>query len=213
MKENLYYLFASGLILGSGPCLSFCAPVLISYIASRQANIKKSLISYLVFSIFKLAGYGILGLICGAGITLLQGPLLAGRLDFIRLILGSFIILVGLAILFQKEKGIGRTCLWLNKGNVKNVGVLGLLTGLAPCAPLIGILNYVLIISSQPLEAVMFTLVFGLGTVLSPLIILIMLSGKFSEFASKNQKFKAVLKAVCGIVIISLGLKIVFSYI
>ena len=211
MKENLYYLFISGLILGSGPCLAICAPILISYVASQRASIKESISSYAIFSLFKVSGYIILGILCALGVKLLNSPALGDYLNLIYLILGSFIVLVGSAIVFNKAKHTSKICQWLHKGNIKNVGVFGLLVGLAPCLPLLGILNYVLLISKNPAQAIIFTSVFGMGTVLSPLLILIIISAKISENLSKNQKFKTTIRIISGLVIIFFGLRILLK--
>ncbi|MFH1505054.1 MAG: sulfite exporter TauE/SafE family protein [Candidatus Omnitrophota bacterium] len=213
MKENLYYLLTAGLILGSGPCLWLCAPVLISYIASNKQNTKKSLISYLTFSAFKLLGYTIMGILAAVGVKLLNIPFLARYLDSIFLLLGVFIILIGISTIFYREKGLGKICGWVNKGNVKNVGILGLLIGLAPCAPLLGILNYIVIISRIPYEAIIFSLVFGIGTVLSPLLILVILSAKLANFFSQNKKIKLLIRIICGLILIVLGARILIGYI
>ncbi len=211
MKENLYYLFISGLILGSGPCLSLCAPVLISYTAALKASVKKSLLSYLVFSGFKILSYIILGVLCAGGVILLKHPVFIDYSNRIYLGLGYFIALIGLTTIFYKGKRISRICQWIHKGNIKNVGILGLLVGLSPCLPLLGILNYIVIISNSVYEAIIFSLVFGLGTALSPLLILVMVSGKVAEKLSQNDKFKVGIRIICGIVILFLGGKIILQ--
>ncbi len=211
MKENLYYLFISGLILGSGPCLSFCAPMLIGYAASQRASIRKSISSYAMFSLFKVAGYMLLGLACALSVRLLNSPALGGYLNTIYLMLGSFMVLAGLAVLFNKASHGNKACQWFHKGNIKNVGVFGLLVGLAPCLPLLGILNYVVIISNNPAQAIIFTLVFGLGTVLSPLLILMVLSAKIAERLSQNKKLKFTIRIATSLIIIFFGLKIILQ--
>jgi threonine/homoserine/homoserine lactone efflux protein len=83
--------------------------------------------------------------------------------------------------------------------------------GLSPCLPLLGILNYIIITSSSPLEAVLFTLVFGVGTILSPLILVVVLSARLGKWFSENEKFKRVLKIICGLVLVLLGSKIILQ--
>jgi len=211
MKENLYYLFVSGLLLGSGPCLSFCAPILASYSASHPAGFKKSTIAYLVFSAFKLTSYAILGVICAAGTKLLQNQLLEKYLSATFLILGCFIVLIGITTLFYQETKISKICGWLHRGNIKNVGILGLLIGFSPCLPLLAILNYIVIISQTTLEAFIFSLSFGLGTVLSPLIIVVMFSAGVSQKLSKNNRLKVIIRMASAIVLIVLGGRIILQ--
>ena len=213
MKENLYYLFTAGLILGSGPCLSFCAPVLISYTIAQKASLRKSIASYAVFSLFKLLAYGLLGLVC-AGITnLIATETLAAYSQIIYLVLGIFIVLIGATTLMPGYKRFGKLCALVNFGHVRNVGVLGFLVGLSPCLPLLGILNYIILIAQNPLQAIFLTLVFGLGTVFSPIILLIMFSGKFSDIFSKNDKIKFIFQVICGLILVAFGVKVIFSII
>lgn len=208
MKENLYYLFISGLVLGSGPCLYFCAPILIAYTAIHKATFKKSVLSYLVFSLFKIISYMILGLICALGVQIIHNPAFGGYQRHIYTALGIFIILIAITTFFFSEKGIGKICAWMHKGNIKNVGVLGFLMGLSPCLPLLGILNYIVIISQNAFDAVFYSFIFGIGTVMSPLLILVVLSAKLANKFSQNNKIKILLRIICALMLLFLGTKI-----
>jgi len=211
MNENLYYLFISGLILGSGPCLTLCAPILISYAAIHRKTFKDSFFSYLVFSLCKLLGYCILGILCSLGVKLITSPLDAKYLNLIYLIIGCFIALIGITAIFYRKSSFNPVCNWIHKGNIRNVGILGLLIGLAPCLPLLGILNYIVLTSDSLSSTIGFCIVFGLGTIISPLFLMIMLSGKLSEAISKNDKLKNIIRVICGGVIIFLGGKIILQ--
>lgn len=211
MKENLYYLFISGLILGSGPCLSFCAPVLISYSAIHKEGLGRSAISYLVFSLFKLTGYCLLGLICSLGVKAINTPLGQKYLDPIYITAGIFIILIGVTSLFYRDGKPNPVCGWIHRGNVRNVGLLGLLIGVTPCLPLLGILNYVILISGSLPSAIGLCLVFGLGTVISPLFIMVVLSGRISAAFTGNRRLKTLLRLLCAGVIIYLGGRIILE--
>ena len=211
MKENLYYLFISGLILGSGPCLCLCAPILVSYTAIHKKTFKDSLFSYLVFSLCKLSGYAILGFFCALGVKIITSPQGAKYLDSIYLGLGCFIVLIGTTTIFYRGKKITLICNWLNKGNIRNVGILGLLIGFTPCLPLLGILNYIIIIAKNIPQAITFSLVFGLGTVVSPLFLLVLFSGKLVNQFSKNNTFKVAIRIICGLILLLLGGKIILQ--
>ena len=211
MSENLYYLFISGLILGSGPCLSLCAPILVSYTALTKKSFKGSFSSYLIFSLNKLIGYCILGILCGLGVKIIASPLGAKYLDLIYLIIGCFIVLIGITAIFNRGNNFNPICNWLHKGNIRNVGVLGLLIGLAPCLPLLGILNYIVLISDSYLQTIGFCVVFGLGTIISPLFLMVMLSGKLAGAFSKNNKLKIIIRILCGGIIVFLGGRIILQ--
>ena len=211
MKENLYYLFISGLILDSGPCLSLCAPILVSYTAIHKKTFKDSFFSYLVFSSSKLLGYCILGVLYTLGVKIIASPLGTKYLDFIYLIIGCFIVLIGITAIFYRGGSFKPVCSWIHKGNIRNVGILGLLIGLAPCLPLLGILNYIALISNSSFEAIGFCIAFGLGTIVSPLFLMVMLSGRLAQAFSKNDKLKTIIRILCGGIIIFLGGKIILQ--
>ena len=127
--------------------------------------------------------------------------------------LGIFVVLIGIATLFYSGDGTRKICAWTHHGNIRNMGILGLLVGFSPCLPLLGILNYIVIISRDPLDAVLFTFVFGVGTVLSPFILLILLSGKLAGWLSHDHKLKTISRVVCGSLLIYLGTRTVVSFI
>jgi len=209
MKENLLYLLISGFILGSGPCLSLCAPVLAGISFNIKQGFKKSLVSYAIFSLAKLISYLFLGFICFLGIKFLHNPHIARYTNVLNILLGLFIILIGLSVILMQNKP--GNCLWLHKGNIRNVGILGLLIGLSPCLPLIGILNYIIMISNKPLDAIFFTFVFGLGTIFSPILLLIIFCSSFAERLIQNKKIKLGIRLLTGFFLIFLGLKIVLQ--
>ena len=211
MKENLYYLFISGLILGSGPCLGICAPVLVSYTAIHKKTFKDSFFSYLIFSSGKLLGYCILGILCTFGVKIIASPLGAKYLGLIDPFVGCFIILIGITTIFYKGNKLNLGCRWIHKGNIRNVGILGFLIGLAPCLPLLGILNYIVLVSGSFFSTIGFCIVFGLGTIISPLFLMVMLSGRLAEVFSKNDKSKIIIRILCGGIIIFLGGKIILQ--
>jgi hypothetical protein len=208
MIENLWYLFLSGVVLGSGPCFYFCAPILAAYTALYKPTFRGALISYLIFSLFKIIGYIVLGLICALFWKLLNNPWFMHTLDIIYMIMGLFIITIGISTLFHKTSLGAKCCATLHKGNIKNVGVLGFLVGISPCLPLLGILNYIVIISQMPMQSILFALVFGVGTVLSPLILIVGLSGKLATYTLGNKKLQLGMKIVGGLVLIFLGLQV-----
>jgi sulfite exporter TauE/SafE len=211
MRESLYYLFLSGLILGSGPCLGFCAPILVSFIANYRPSLKKALVSYLSFSSAKLISYMIIGVLCGIFSGIFKSGIFIGYLNIINIILGIFILAIGILTLIAKEPLSNKYCLFLSKGNLKNASLLGFLAGFSPCLPFFGILNYIIIISRSPLEGLIYAFVFGLGTTISPVILLIGLSGKLAGDFSNNEKIKMLIKVVSSLVLISLGVIIILQ--
>lgn len=211
MKESLYYLFLSGLILGSGPCIGFCAPILAGFIAAYKPSLKKALISYFSFSSAKLLSYMILGALCGMFSGILKRSFFTGYLNFASIALGFFVLLIGILTAIFKEPLGSKYCAFLSQGNLRNAGILGLLAGFSPCLPLLGILNYIIIISRSPLEGLFYAFIFGLGTTISPVILMAALSGKLAGGFSGNHKIKALIRIISSSILIYLGLRIILQ--
>lgn len=211
MKESLYYLFLSGLILGSGPCIGFCAPILVSFIATYKPSLKKALISYLSFSSGKLVSYMVIGTFCGIFSGILKSGFFTGYLNIINITLGFFILLIGILTIITKEPLSSKYCAFFAQGNLKNAGLLGILAGFSPCLPLLGILNYIIIIAHSPLEGLFYAFVFGLGTAFSPIILLAGLSGTLAGKFSGNNKIKLLIRVISSLLLIYLGSSIIFQ--
>jgi len=209
MKESLYYLFLSGLILGSGPCLSVCGPVLISFVAAYRPSLRSSFFAYVHFSLAKISAYMVIGALLGIFSGILKNRTFQLYANTINLFLGFLVLFIGLATFVSKNHLKSKLCSFLHKGNFRNVGIIGFLTGLSPCLPLIGIFNYIIIISHSPLEGIIYSLVFGLGTTISPVILLIGLSGGLAKAVSFNKKLRFIIKLISSLVLIIMGLGIV----
>jgi len=211
MKESLYYLFVSGLILGSGPCIGFCAPILAGFIATYKPSLKNALVSYLSFSTAKLFSYMLLGGLCGIFSGILKSGIFMGYLKVINIALGIFILLIGILTIISKDPLSSKYCSFFSKGNLRNASMLGFLAGFSPCLPLLGILNYIIIISRTPFEGAFYAFAFGLGTAISPVILLVGLSGKLAGFFSANQKIKTMIKVISSLILIFLGTMIILK--
>ncbi len=188
----------------------FCAPLLASYSAIFKKGFKKSLMAYLVFSTCKIISYIILSLIWTKVINLFSDCLIQRFAVFFYNLLAAFIILAGITTIFYKNDKPNSFCKVVHSGNIRNIGLIGFLVGLSPCLPLIGILNYIAITSSNLTHAAAFSFVFGLGTVISPLLLIVTLSGKISQIFSKNKRIEKIIKITGGLVLISLGLIVIF---
>lgn len=152
-----------------------------------------------------------LEIICGLGAKTLHSKIFTEYAEFAYLLLGSFIVIIGLSTIVYKKKKLEKVCSWLNKGNIRNAGILGLLVGFTPCFFLLGMLNYITLISQTVLDAVIFSLAFGLGTIFSPLIILIMLSSKLANILSSNEKLKLAIRITSGMILLFLGGKTILQ--
>jgi len=92
----------------------------------------------------------------------------------------------------------------------KNIVILGLIIGLLPCAPLLAMFSYIGLVSHVWFSSFLYALSFGLGTFLSPLILLVILAGLIPRFlANTRAVYSSVFNFICGLVIIFLGLNLI----
>ena len=111
-------LFIIGLTVSVGPCLLFCSPLVLPYIAATRKGFSEGLKAILTFSFARLIAYGSLGLLVGGFGKLLTDWLY--KFDYLVFTLGGlFISILGILIIFDKEPQL-RICRFLRKQNVEN---------------------------------------------------------------------------------------------
>ncbi|MFH1868801.1 MAG: sulfite exporter TauE/SafE family protein [Candidatus Omnitrophota bacterium] len=206
-------LFLTGVVLGSGPCLASCGPILISYIAGTKNSPLGGLRSWLIFSLSRVCVYLLLGAAAG-----FLGAELFNRYywelpGYIIWILGGFFICFLGVLMFLGKHIAFRACSFLNKSFVqrdtKSLLVLGVIVGIFPCVPLMGVYSYITMVSHNPGHGIIMSAAFGLGTVISPMIFLGMLAGTIPRLKMlKDEKNLILFRRICGVVLFSLGVHI-----
>lgn len=187
-------LFLSGLILGVGPCLASCGVLLSSYIAARSRNYKQAFLDWLLFSAGRIFAYCALGVFAASiGVFLKK---------YISLLAGLFIVLIGLMVFF----GVSPRVKLMKR--INSAFTLGLTLGLIPCLPLVGIFSAIGMMSRNIAEGVLFSFIFGLGTLFSPLIFLALGAG-FLERIAASLRARLVLRRLCALIIIFYGFLII----
>jgi len=204
-------LFLSGLLFGSGPCIASCGPLLVSFIAGTGRGPLKGLYSYALFSLSRIIAYGMLSLLIFFSGTLGAKSFQANQAKFTLILGGGYCVLVGLLMLFgSNQEPRFYTALksrLLERGN-KSALVMGFIIGMLPCGPLFAVFSYTGLISKSWPESLVFALIFGLGTFLSPLIILSIAAGGVSRILPKKPIFQRILSGLCGMVISILGIQL-----
>jgi len=205
-------LFILGLSFGAGPCLASCGPLLISYIAARRKNIPKSIITYLLFSVSRILAYIVLGLLVFLSGQLISRIMLNTVPRYFFIGGGAFIVIIGFFTAIGRNSG-HKLCLRLQEKFLKRdtltVLILGLIIGIFPCLPLLSVLSYIGLVSKTWLERLLYGLFFGLGTVVSPLIILAALAGLIPRIIAQNNKLYGIVNVICGLIIIFLGARLI----
>lgn len=199
-----------GFFLGAGPCLLSCTPLFLPYLAGTSRSWQEGLRATIIFGLTRLVVYTCLGGVVGyTGYYLFQlfyswwwGKIIWGMG-------GVFIILVG--ILLVSGEGIKNPfCKILQRQTLGNdtrgVIILGVLLGLSPCLPLLGILTEIMFLSEKFYQGFLYGLAFGLGTLFSPLLLLGIFTPLLAEKIRKVEKIGQVFNVVCGVLLIVVGI-------
>jgi len=213
MLSITFSLFLTGLLFGSGPCIASCGPFLVTYIAGTEKNIPKGIITYILFSLARIFVYVILSLAIFFLSRFAIEQLLGGLYRYVLILGGGFIIIIGLFLAFGKRLEFS-FCQSLHKNllehDKKSIFTVGLIIGLLPCAPLLSILSYVGLISRTWLVSLLYSLSFGIGTFVSPLILLTILAGIIPRlFLEKKAIYYSIFSFICGATIIFLGIQLI----
>lgn len=210
-----FNLFLTGILFGSGPCMASCGPILTSYVLGTRKTPAQSALAYGVFSLSRVVVYIILSLIVFfmGGLTLER--LLGNSYKYVVLIGGGFIIIIGLMMIIGRSIDLG-LCRSLNRifleKDKKSVILLGVIIGLLPCAPLIAILSYIGLVSKNWLQGALLGLSYGIGTVISPLVVLVFCAGFVTKFFGKRiNLYYKVASIVCGSIIVFLGINLILA--
>lgn len=213
-----------GLAFGSGPCLASCGPILISYIAGSKKSVLRGINVYLLFSLARLAAYLLLGLLIFFSGKFIIGAWLGRFSRYIYLAAGSFLIMLGLLLawgiglgplrILRQPAWLEKSCCLLHKKLImrdkKSVFMMGLAVGVLPCAPLLALFGYLGLVSRTWIEALVYSLCFGLGTALSPLLILSAAAGLIPRFlAGQKEGYQKIFIFICGLIIVFLGIRLI----
>lgn len=201
-------LFLIGLTLSFGPCLFFCSPIILPYIAATKKGWIDGLKSVFIFSVGRILAYLVLGILAtflGSAIH----EILAGKTEIILRSGGLIISSIGLIIV----SGIGAKsslcpgwCKELAGKGFLGTILLGLVVGFLPCMPLLGVLTYIAVTSRNLLDGLLYALFFGLGVLISPLFLLGPLASALSQLIAKNRILNWVFPRLCGIIMVIIGI-------
>ncbi|MGY4884708.1 MAG: sulfite exporter TauE/SafE family protein [Nanobdellota archaeon] len=198
MWGEIIQAISLGFLYGIGPCTISCAPLVVPLIMSTAKNTKNGIWLSLVFSFGRVLSYMLLGALTG-----LLGYVLTQLVS--KKILGIFLIIIGILLFFK----IQNKCILKSKIKITSFSLAigtGFVYGLAPCQPLIALLGLTAA-SGSAITGLLMGIAFGIGTIISPIIIL----GFFSGWFAKQKEFREVIPYVSGIFLIIIGLIYVFS--
>lgn len=215
MFSILTGLFITGILFSFGPCLYSCGPILFFYTFSNEKNTRESFLFYLFFSLSKIIIYIILSLLIfllgefsvKTGVTHFS--------EYINVFGGIFIILVGVLIILKNKLKSKLVEFFVNKfikKDLKNSAILGIIYGLIPCAPFWAVLSYIGLYSKNWFDSILYALVFGLGTLFSPLLILSLANASINVLIKKYlSKFDNIMRLISALIIIYLGINLILT--
>ncbi|MDD3792336.1 MAG: sulfite exporter TauE/SafE family protein [Candidatus Bathyarchaeota archaeon] len=206
--------FAGGLLYGLGVCTASCLPVVAGYIAGVGSGFFQSVKITLIFSFGRILAYSLIGALIGSFSGLLHlfvaEQFISPFQMYSSVTFGVVTSLIGGYLIYKALRG-GNCSVQINNqaANAKNkYGVnfgaltLGLTRGLVLCPPLILLLVYSLTFAS-PLGSIGIAMLFGLGTVISPILFL---GGVTGWLFSKAPLFRKWIAVGGGSVLVMLGL-------
>ena len=176
--------FVIGLFYGSVFCTASCLPYVASYIAGIGAGFRKSIRITLIYNAGRVTAYaligGAIGILSGAFRMFLNEASLLPFQEYSSIAFGIVTIAIGASMLikrkspscnheFEKQGDVGG-------GKLKrrfDVGAfsLGLSRGLVICTPLLALLLTSLAFAT-PVDSFVLAVLFGIGTALSPILLL-----------------------------------------
>ena len=213
MDKIIVGLFISGLLLGWGPCLATCGPVLISYIAATKQSPGQGVWAWFLFSLSRICVYLILSLAIFLLGEFVVKQNLINIAKFIYLAGGLIIILIGFFTIirgsikpFRNLENRGAVC---RRSSMQPI-TLGLIMGTLPCGPLIAVFSYIGLVSSTWQLCIFYSLIFGLSTLISPLILFVLVAGLIPRMLLSQPKIYYPFRLICGLIIVFFGAQLIF---
>ncbi len=199
----LIQLFILGISSSISFCWTSCYPILFLALTLQEKNFSFFLSSIIKYSITKILSQTVFVL----GLYLVLGKMFAKYTSnfssFISIFFGSIFLLIGLSQIIKKQKNLSSKQPKKNLSNyifnnlinqlinklTKSVPVtIGLFSGLNLCLPKIFVLGYIFTKSYNFMEILCYNLVFTIGEILSPIIIILIFIKYFSTNWFKNEK-------------------------
>jgi len=176
-------------------------------------NNLKSLYSYILFSLSRIFAYLILGILFFFLGELLIGSVFERISRYIFIFGGCFIVIMGILMILS-VKLESQTCPLFLKNllfqDKKNILILGLIIGFLPCAPLLAVYSSTVLVSKSWVSFLMHVASFGLGTLFSPLLLIVFFAGFIPAFfINKKPLFSRILNILCGLIMLVLGTQLV----
>ena len=198
--------FTIGLLYGSVFCTSTCLPYIASYIAGVGADFRKGIFTTIIYSAGRVVAYALIGILIGILSRMFQfvlsGSSFSSFQQYASYGFGIVTIVIGLSILWNRNSTTCK-CSQECKTNLDaeqtktrfdlRAFSLGFSRGLIMCPYLIAILLLYSLQLSSPIESFAVAVLFGLGTAISPMILLGGLTGWLLNKAPLFRKWISII--------------------
>ncbi len=205
-----------GFLFGAVVCTPTCLPYIASYIAGIGANFRKGLVVTFIFNGGRIAAYALIGTTVGLFKIAVSDPVLSSFQAYSSIAFGIVSILVG-AIILIKGRRTSHNC---SAGERQEIGLkkmsgrfdigafsLGFTRGLLLCTPLMALLAYSIPFAG-PFDSFALAALFGVGTALSPILLI---GGATGWLLNKAPLFRKWISIVGGGLLIVLGVSALIS--
>lgn len=213
--------FVGGLVFGLAYCTASCLPVVAGYIAGVGSGFRQSVKITAIFNGGRIIAYTLIGLIIGLFGEVLRFFVSEDAITpfqiYSSLAFGLVTIVIGGVLMWQTRKPKGCDCKPADTataaGRIKRYGVdfgaftLGFTRGLIICTPLILLLTTSLTLVDAA-GSVAVAVLFGVGTSVSPILIL---GGVTGWLLNKAPLFRKWISIAGGLILILLGALSVYS--
>lgn len=210
--EKIWEFFILGVSLSFGPCFAFCSPAPLAYIAATKTRPLQGFLSIIIFSSTRMFSHAAWGLIAGIFGTALM-PVVHQWRDFFYQFAGIVIALIGLFIIFSKQRRSSFCEIIHKKSFVDRTGgiaLLGFISGFLPCLSLVGVLLLIILYAQHWWQGFLYGLSFGAGGFVSPLLVLGVIAPFFPKMLARYQNIFLFFTGICGLILFAIGVRIFF---
>ena len=206
--------FAIGLSYGLVFCTSACLPYVASYIAGIGAGFREGIFVTALYNSGRVTAYALIGLAIGLFKIMLNDQILSSFQTFSSFAFALVTIAIGVNILLKSRQTLhscdncvptGKKSLNLNSINRKfdfRAFSLGLSRGLIVCPPLLLLLITYSTAFATQFDSFIMAILFGIGTALSPMLIV---AGVTGWLLNKAPDFRKWLSILGGVFLVILG--------
>jgi sulfite exporter TauE/SafE len=205
-----------GLLYGLTACTAACLPYLASYIAGIGAGFREGVIVTTFYNTGRVVAYAVIGTAIGLLTIVISEEVLLSYQQYASVVFGAVIVAIGASILLKKSSGCN--CPPTQQPNATRIiqkiskrfdirsFFMGFTRGLVICPALVSLLLVALTVPQANLTVI--ALLFGVGTSISPLLIL---GGATGWLLTKAPDFKVWLSRIGGALLVLMGASVLAS--